>query len=205
MWLYLFGKLFHQLLSSQMSQHQLFLLFTCCLCSLPSLISLLLVFFLSSPSPQPAQPLDFLCGPLCSLLTVSLSLGRGLARPFRHHCPRAFGMSPPYSAARPRLFAMGPTCRYRRTQPLPKRFRHSVLGLLGSPVEVRPVGLLVLLVPVSVPLGHLLLHEPSWALFPPTAWYRLHATKLGNQSSPMLSDPTRCACGTSLEQRSEQW
>lgn len=138
-----------------MSQHQLFLLFTSCLCSLPSLIALLLVFFLSFPSPQPAQPFDFLCGPLCSLLTVSLSLESGLARPFRHHCPRAFGMRPPYSAARPRLFAMGPTCRYRRTQPLPKHFRHSVLGLLGSPLEVRPVGLLVLLLlPVSIPLGH---------------------------------------------------
>lgn len=189
-----FSVNFHQLLSSQMSQHQLFLLFTSCLCSFPSLISPLLVFFLSFPRPQPAQPFDFLCGPLCSLLTVSLSLGSGLASPFRHHCPRAFGMRPACSAAHPRLFAMGPTGRSRRTEPLPRRVRHSVLGLLGSPLEVRPVGLLVLLLlPVSIPLGHLLLREPSWAPFTPTAWHRLHSTKLGNQSSPMLSDPTRCA------------
>lgn len=125
-----------------MSQHQLFLPFLPASALSPnSPVSLLLPFF-HSRDHSPAQ-VSNLVWPILMPFETSPSLGHGLASPFHHHCPQDLQASQGiWNEAStlthtPVLFVMGPTRWYRQTQPLPKRFRHSVLRMLRSPLEVR--------------------------------------------------------------------
>lgn len=226
-WLTLLKTLFHQLLSSQMSQHQLFLPFTSCLCSPRSLLSLYCWF---SFIPKPVA--------LLRLPGSCTAYPEGFGQP-RHvwdaawptpfvtivrrasWLPRAFGIRPPHPTHTPVLFVMGSVCLVQTGQPLPKCFRQSVPRMLGSPLEAGAFmfwGLCTcssssfcLLMSYSSPkaqargLPSVNLPRPSslpQPSFTPSClpeWCRLHSTKLWSQRPSWCLMPHVVPRGPSLE------
>lgn len=172
-------------------------------------VSLLLPFFHSRVH-SPARVSNLIWPILMSFEGLSES-GPWPGQPFpsplssRSWLPRTFGMRPPPWCTL-QCFLWWVPLAGRQTQPLPKRFRHSVLGMLRSPLEVR--------LPCSGACGlarpflfayqysaHLPrpLCEPSQAFLPLIAPSSLHpvtlhahSTQRQSHGSQVASDPTCC-------------